>query len=111
MDRIGFLNTKEQKIVRRFIKELRGKLRDSIIAVKIFGSKVRGDFNKDSDIDIFILIKEKGLRDQVSDIAADFSYEYDISISPVTYSLYEYQENKRIGSLFFEQVEKEGIAL
>ncbi|HUU63330.1 MAG TPA: nucleotidyltransferase domain-containing protein [Dehalococcoidia bacterium] len=41
-----------------FIKELGENLGDEMLSVSIFGSEARGDFYKDSDIDIFILVKE-----------------------------------------------------
>ena len=44
-----------------FVKELENNLGDYILNVIFFGSKVRGDFQRDSDIDIFILVKGKDL--------------------------------------------------
>lgn len=66
-----YLTKKEKQVVSSFVKELREKLRDEIVFIKLFGSKVIGDFSKDSDIDIFILVKrKKGVKDKISDIAA-----------------------------------------
>lgn len=91
---------------------MRKKLRNNIILIKLFGSKVRGDFDEYSDIDIFILVKNrKELRDKISDIAADYLYEYNVLISPIVYTLFEYKKNKELDSFFIEQVEKEGIPL
>jgi predicted nucleotidyltransferase len=59
-EKLVFLNKLEKKIVMLFVKELKEKLGNDIITIRLFGSKVRGDFGKDSDIDIFILIKRKG---------------------------------------------------
>jgi predicted nucleotidyltransferase len=67
----GYLTKKEKQVVSSFVKELREKLGDEIVFIKLFSSKVRGDFSKDSDIDIFNLVKKKkGVRDKISDIAA-----------------------------------------
>jgi len=111
---LGFLNKVEKKVVMAFAKELKDKFGDDIITIKLFGSKVRGDFNKDSDIDLFILvrIRKKGvLRNKISDIAADYIYDYDIPLANVVYSKYEYEKNKELGSFFTENVEKEAIEL
>jgi len=109
---LGFLNDIEKKVIKAFVKELKEKLGNEIITIRIFGSKVRGDSEKDSDIDIFILVKRKrDIRDKISDIAADYFFEYNVPLAPVVYSLFEYEKNKELGSFFFEQVEKEGIAL
>ena len=109
---LQYLNKKEKEAVNSFVRELREKLGGYILNILLFGSKVRGDFDRDSDIDIFILAREKGdIRDTVSDIAAEYFLKYNVSLAPVVYSLFEYKRNKELGSFFFEQLEKEGIAL
>ncbi len=109
---LDYLNKKEKETVNSFIEDLRRELGDYIIKVRLFGSKVRGDFEEYSDIDIFILVKDKkDIRDKISDIAAEYFFRYEIPISPVVYSLSEYQKNKELGSFFFEEIEKEGILL
>ena len=102
-----------KKVVRSFVEELRNKMGDEIIEIVLFGSKVRGDFNRESDIDIFVLVREKNqnIRDQVGDITADYIFDYDIPLSPVLYDLDEYNQNKKLKSFFFENVEKEGVPL
>ena len=109
--KLSYLTNEEKKVIRSFVKDLRNYLGHDLLAVRIFGSKVKGNFTKYSDIDIFILIKKKELSEKISDIAAEYLFQYNVLISPVVYSLFEYNENKRLGSFFFEQVEKEGIAL
>lgn len=99
-------------MVTTFVKELKKTIGDDIIDIRLFGSKVRGDFEKDSDIDIFVLVKRKEeTRDKISDIAADYFYEYNVPLAPVVYSVFEYEKNRELGSFFFEQVEREGIPL
>ena len=110
---LGYLSKREQKVVQSFVKELRKKLGDEIIFIRLFGSKVRGDFKKDSDIDIFILVKERtpDIEDIIAEIEVNYDLEYGLPLSPVLYSLFEYKKNKELGSFFFENVEKEGILL
>lgn len=110
---LDHLSKREQEAVQSFVKELREKLGNKIISIRLFGSKVRGDFKKDSDIDIFVLVKKKtsAIVDIVGDLAADYIYEYDLPLSTVLYDLFEYSKNKELGSFFFENVEKEGFVL
>lgn len=107
------LSKLEREVVKSFAKELRKKLGDEIVSIKLFGSKVRGDSQKDSDIDIFILIKEKTVKagDIIDNLTADYIFNYKLPLSPVLYDLFEYRKNKELGSFFFESVEKEGVLL
>lgn len=111
--KLDFLNQAEKKAITSFVTELKKKLGDDLVAIRLFGSKVRGDFKGDSDIDIFITVKEKNqiIRDILSEIEVDWDIKYNIPISTVLYSLSEYEKNKELKSFFFENVEKEGIML
>lgn len=53
-----FLNKKEKS----YLKELFGQLapfKKDIICLKLFGSKARGDYNKYSDIDLLLAVRDK----------------------------------------------------
>ena len=108
-----YLNITERKVVESFAKELKGELGDEILSIRLFGSKVRGDFKKDSDIDVFILVKERtsDIEDVIAEIEVNHDIEYGLPLSTVLYSLFEYRKNKELGSFFFENVEKEGVVL
>ena len=56
---LGFLNQIEKKVIKSFVKELKEKLGNEIITIRLFGSKVRGDFEKDSDIDILAMLDQE----------------------------------------------------
>jgi len=107
-----YLDKTEKDAIESFVRELREQLGNHILTIRLFGSKVRGDFGKNSDIDIFILVDTKGdIGDKISDMAAEYFLEYNVPLAPVVYSLFEYERNKELGSFFFEKVEKEGVAL
>ncbi len=110
---LQYLNKTERKVISSFVKELRDKLGNEIVTIRLFGSKVKGDFQEDSDIDIFILVKKKTaeIEDTIAEIEVDYDIKYGLFLSPVLYSLFEYKKNKELGSFFFENVEKEGIIL
>ena len=110
---LRYLNETEKRVLDAFVRELKEKLGDEIVSIRLFGSKVRGDFYQDSDIDIFILVKEKKrvVIEELDEIAANCVLHYDLPLSPVVYDMFEYRKNKELGSFFFESVEKEGILL
>jgi len=110
---LGCLNKTERKVIGSFVKELKDKLGDEVLSILLFGSKVRGDFTEDSDIDIFVLVKEKtpDVRGKLAEITTNYDIDYGLPLSPVLYDLFEYRKNKELGSFFFESVEREGIVL
>lgn len=110
---LGCLNKREGAAINSFVKELKEKLGDEIVSIRLFGSKVRGDFHGESDIDIFVMIKEKkkSVIEELDEIAANYVLHYDLPLSLVVYDIFEYEKNKELGSFFFENVEREGILL
>ena len=67
------------------VKEILGKRLKKVI---LYGSYARGDYNKQSDVDIMILTdlsfeEIEEYRDRISDIAYDIELDTGIIISPV----------------------------
>ncbi len=107
------INTKERKAISLFAQRLKKSLGNQLVSVQLFGSKVRGDSKKDSDIDIYIIVKEKSskIHDKISEIDADILDQFGVLLSPVVYSVYEEKKNLEMHSFFFESVRREGILL
>lgn len=110
---LKYLTDVEKSVVDRFVKLIRAGLRDNLVDIEIFGSKVRGDYSEFSDIDILIIVKDRSLdvMDKVADITSDLNIEYNLSISPVIFSEHEYSMNESMSSPFVSSVEAEGIRL
>ena len=98
------------------ISLLKEKLRSSFTVRKLilFGSKARGDYNKDSDVDIMVLIDEPRTnenRDKLSDIQYDVITE--IFDAPLMCSLENYGDWVA-GNLWIplkDNIEKEGTEI
>lgn len=108
-----YLNTKEKQGISQFVKRARQLLEQSLIDIRIFGSKVRGDFDKESDIDILLVIDSDDwhIQDEISKIAANVNIEFNCNVSPVIYTKREHERNKYFRTLFIQEVEKEGVSL
>ncbi|MEW6102723.1 MAG: nucleotidyltransferase domain-containing protein [bacterium] len=102
-----------ERLIKKFVKEIKHSLKDNVVFIGLFGSRARGDFNKESDIDILIVVKEKSLlvRDRIFDIMFEIDPWYELMFSPRIMSLKEYEINKGMGSPFIDWVEREGIRL
>ena len=108
-----FLTEKEKKAVDLFVQKVKELLGDRLVDLKMFGSKVRGSSDDESDIDILIILKEKSweICSEISKISSELSLDYDCVISPVIYSEFEHNRNRYFNTLLFQSVNKEGITL
>ena len=108
----NFLTERENKIVNRFSSNLKKVLGENLIRIRLIGSKARGDFDRDSDIDILIIVKDYFLnKEKAIDILYSIDPYYENRISPIIYSEFEYEKNKELQSPFVKKVEREGADL
>ncbi len=107
------LATSERKAINTFSRRLKKSLGKQLVSIVLFGSKARGDFDKESDTDIFILIKNKknNANDKIAEVTAGVLDDFGILLSPVSYDLQEAEMNVKMHSFFFEAVEREGIPI
>lgn len=108
-----YLTDSETIGVKKFIERVRQFVASHLLELYIFGSKVRGDFDKESDIDILLVIESDDwhIREEISNIAADINLEFDCNISPVIYTQREHEKNKYFQTLFIQEVEREGVSI
>ena len=115
MNRLSRLKLKPQErmAIEEFSRRVKKALGKELITIKLYGSKIRGNSRKYSDIDIYLIVRRKtlSLRHKVSEIDADIWDKYDVLLSPVIYDTSEEEKNLIMHSFYFESVQKEGIAL
>ena len=99
--------------MREFSKRLRDKLGSRLVTVLLYGSKARGDYKADSDIDLFVLVKKDSLSTSrmITRITCQIDEEFNVDLTPVVWSLYEQERNLEMGSPYFVSVYREGIVL
>jgi predicted nucleotidyltransferase len=107
------LNQREEQAVKAFVSAIRKNLKDEVLEIKIFGSKVRGDYSQDSDIDILIVLRErsKPVIDTLYEKLLDIELEYDSKISLTIFSQSEYQHNVDAHTPFMKSLVNEAVAL
>ena len=91
-------------VLKQFIEELSKLLGNRLKKVILYGSYARGDYDKNSDLDIMILtdLTEEELikyRMKIRDIACDLEFDNDIVISPLVRNIEKY--NNRIDIIPF----------
>jgi len=58
---LNYMNTTESLAIARFRDAVMISMGGEVVQMSLFGSKVRGDFNADSDIDIYVVVKDDAL--------------------------------------------------
>lgn len=78
----------------------------------LFGSRARGNFEPDSDMDVLVVVKklDPKVERAVSDCAWQMSLERGVLIVPVVYSQDEWENGPERYSLLAMAVKREGIA-
>lgn len=106
---------KIDKVLNQFITQISNLIGNRLKKVILYGSYARGDYDKNSDIDIMILTdltdeEISEYRIKIRDLACDLELENDIIISPIVRNIEKY--NKRIDIIpFYMNVQKEGVAI
>jgi predicted nucleotidyltransferase len=102
---------REREVLQRVAEELSTDAR--VLKVIAYGSRVRGDYRGDSDLDVLVIVdrKDREVRDKVVDTFYSYELESDISFSITILSLKEFDLNERLGSPFIESIKKEGMII
>lgn len=108
---------KIEKTVKELIKqlhtELTKKFKKKLAKIILFGSYARGDYGKESDLDILVLIEEEDpqkYNNDIIDLEVDLTIKYGILPSIILRNTGYFFENKDIIP-FFKNVEKEGVEI
>ncbi len=79
----------------------------------LYGSYARGDYGRDSDIDVMILADVRPeeishYADKVYDLTYDFEVRYGMEINPLVQSMQIYNQWKNAYP-FFKNIEEDGV--
>lgn len=110
------MKTKNEKL-NRLLPEIEKKIRDlfgeKVLKIILFGSYARGDYDPESDVDIFVLLKDNDLRKYRKirvKVITEFLGKHDILLSIRLSNEDTFKRYKEI-SPFYQNVMREGISL
>lgn len=104
-----------QGLMQQYVATIRKIYGSHLRQVILYGSYARGDYNKESDLDIMILLDLsdmdiKEYRHQLTDATFDFNMDYDLDIKPIVKNEKHYNmwvENYP----FYANVNRDGVTL
>lgn len=113
LSKIDTGKTPVREVVQNYSLEAKRIFGSQLKAVILYGSYARGDFDRDSDIDIMVLLdipREQlpEARKKMRATANELDMEYDCVISSVFQS-YDVFECYKCASPFYQNIEREGV--
>jgi predicted nucleotidyltransferase len=99
--------------VREFTRGLKADLKEQVMRADLFGSKARGDFAPDSDLDLFIVLDngDWDIKDRIRFMAARLSLEYDVLLNTHILSRERWAELTRHQATLWREVQRDGVSL
>ncbi len=102
--------------IEAFKEALISRLSERVLKIVFFGSRMRGIFGPESDIDLFVVLSEKNKEIvdtiyEISDAIENNILHYEIPFSIHILTKNEYDRLKDSKSQFIEEIEKEGITI
>ena len=101
----------EQKWLEEFQTAVRKQYANAVKDIVIYGSKARGDWHKDSDIDVLLILANDGAgqRETIETLAYDLSVTADAL--PLLMTLTEEEWCRQSGTAFWRAVERDGVSV
>jgi uncharacterized protein len=87
--------------------------RVSVVDMRVFGSRARGDNAPSADLDVFIEVErlDRAIRRIIQDTAWEIGLDYEMVIAPVIFSRHEVEETPVRSSSLLSSVRAEGIVV
>ncbi len=112
-EKLSYLTAEERTAVLELASTVRKRFGSEVNEIILFGSKVRGNSDRESDIDILIVIKSLSweTKKSISELAAETNLKYDVLISTIRYDESTWDNPVIKASPFGKIVREEGICL
>ena len=107
------MNYREKEALAAIAARLRERLPGKIAGLRAFGSRVRGDHGPWSDFDVLVLVDGRTplLETAIIDIFVQEEQRFGYSFTPVVKDVRAFARERELSTAFYENVEREGVAL
>ena len=103
----------EQRWLKRFRDTVATKHADAVKDIVLFGSKARGDWNEDSDIDVLLIVRNDAadVQEAIQQIGHELAVPSCAVPSIVTRTEAEWARLGAMDAAFHGAVERDGVSL
>jgi predicted nucleotidyltransferase len=107
------LTEQEKAALAAYVSHLRQEYGDQIVAIKLFGSKARGDHEEYSDLDVLVVVKSDDwrLHDQMVVTAVQPMLDHDVVIAPLIVSTKRLRQWQRDKMPIHRSIQADGVSL
>lgn len=103
----------EEKAIKDFSEQVYREFGGNVVFVLLFGSKARGDYKKNSDTDILVVLRnlDENQINYIYGLVMDLVGKYKIYLSVKIFSEKEFEYYKNIQTMFIDNVMRDGIKI
>lgn len=108
------LTSQEKAALSEFIARLRDEYADKVMLVVLFGSKVRGDFDEESDLDVLVVVEGDDRWPywrEITDLTSDLLLDYGVNISALVFNEEHYRWLMEHQTPIYNNTSREGALL
>jgi len=116
MNDLTMKSNEELKIIlKELIDRVNPLFGDKLKKVILFGSYARGDYDKESDIDVLLMLNEDEISlekysDKITDIVVELELKYDVVLSTILQSEKKFNKYQK-AMPFYSNISTEGVVL
>jgi len=101
------MNSSHKNAIKKFSQNAKKILKDNLVDILVYGSVARGESNKDSDVDIIVVVKRNDFRTQMR-LA---SLAFDILLETGEYISVQTMKSKDLkrDTIFLHNVRRDSI--
>ena len=113
-DSLRYLTGREKAALSDFVARLREKYADEVMLVVLFGSKVRGGFDEESDLDVLVVVEGDDRWPYwraITDLTSDLLLDYEVNISALVFDEEHYRWLIEHRTPIYNNTSREGVPI
>jgi len=112
-DALRHLTSREKRALAEYLRRLEEEYGDTVIRVVLYGSKVRGDCDEESDLDLLIVLgsDDPRLLEAVGQLSFPFQLDYGVALSDLVVGASRYDWMRSHEEPLFRNIRDEGVEL